>query len=1224
MSNKSNISLPDNIDINDVQKLYNKIDKDREFELMLFNFNNINLSYEQYLKTLEFLSKRAKLQKLEVVNSNSLDINYVNPDNGANYRISIDGVENINKYMKMLHQWKNHVIFRVMANKYLDEGDKVKSEYSILKKVKEKENTIDIQDIYVRARLAEEVEPTKAELEKLINLKQDEILNISFRYKQRVSVYLKGKSKDELDYVKIDLTTTNSSKDINRIENMVPNYELELETKSKKPEQEYFNMLFQEAMLLLKIIQQSNFVTTLSKEKFVIQEYAKIGGLNADKITSLDGRKPESLEIQYVTEVLPNNYAVTDKADGERYFLIILQNRVYLISNNLHVKDTGMELEKKLAKYNGTILDGELIFLPNKNRHIFMAFDCLFNGSKDNRKNPNFLERIKEADDVIANCFILEKQKGYEFKEYKSKGAYNLDDMVKFNEAEIKIFMDNLNHDIEQEKKYPLIRRKYFIPATGAKSWEIFKFSSMLYQKYTEDDNIKCPYLLDGLIYHPLNQDYNTNTRESKFKEYKWKPPTKNSVDLFVVFEKNKDTGKVQNVYDNSDDENIKNKPYRICNLYVGKVDEYGVEQPVPFREQEDGSKTYILLQDGEVRDLEGKILADKTVVEFYYNDDASVNPKFRWIPLRTRYDKTEAVLRYRKQYGNYITVANKVWRSIVNPVLMSDMTDLAKGNDEKSGVYYYDKKLDSMRQKIGKDIIISSNKENAYYQVKNNIAKPWRAFNNFIKSIMIYTHCNPMYVDNKQLTILDMGCGRGGDILKYYYAKVQFCLGIDYNKENLLNPLDGAISRYSEQKKRKPNFPKMEFIQADAGSLFNYDDQFRALGGMSNDNKQIMEKYFSKDEKKRYTFDRINCQFVIHYMFKNDDTFANLKQNIRDYLKPGGFMMVSTFDAEKIVEALGDKDKYTIYYTTPKGEKKILFEIIKKFGNLNTKSPIGVGNAIDFYGAWMFQEGHYETEYLVDRRYIEKEFLEECDLELIDTDLFDNQYELHKDFITNYTKYESVDETRKFLGDVKEFYKEDEVNVGCRINDSMTRYYIFRRKDKVTEKKPAKQSRQIKKSQKGGDCGLNLFNEEKFMIKNVEQDDLTYFRSVYDLFKTHKIIPKSETFEGFLENFKVKVGKKKNVEFDEKFFKEFNKSLKIVHENGDIEQTIINGINAYVINIDSGEYDIKIIDNNKKMSVVMIKEGNQYRPLYKKSKKGVVGIFNEKDELINELDSMI
>jgi hypothetical protein len=170
------------------------------------------------------------------------------------------------------------------------------------------------------------------------------------------------------------------------------------------------------------------------------------------------------------------------------------------------------------------------------------------------------MERIKEADDVIANCFILGKQRGYEFKEYKSKGVYNLDDLVKFNENEIKVFMDNLNNDIEQEKKYPLIRRKYFIPATGAKSWEIFKFSSMLYQKYTEDETIKCPYLLDGLIYHPLNQDYNTNARESKFKEYKWKPPTKNSVDLFVVFEKNKETGKVQNVYDNSDDENIKNK----------------------------------------------------------------------------------------------------------------------------------------------------------------------------------------------------------------------------------------------------------------------------------------------------------------------------------------------------------------------------------------------------------------------------------------------------------------------------------------------------------------------------------------------------------------------------------------------------------------------------------------------------------------------------------------
>ena len=76
-------------------------------------------------------------------------------------------------------------------------------------------------------------------------------------------------------------------------------------------------------------------------------------------------------------------------------------------------------------------------------------------------------------------------------------------------------------------------------------------------------------HVLDGLIYHPLNQKYTTNAKDNKFVEYKWKPPTKNSVDLYITFEKDPKSGKILNVYDNSVDENVRNKPYRIVNLFV-------------------------------------------------------------------------------------------------------------------------------------------------------------------------------------------------------------------------------------------------------------------------------------------------------------------------------------------------------------------------------------------------------------------------------------------------------------------------------------------------------------------------------------------------------------------------------------------------------------------------------------------------------------------------------
>ena len=75
--------------------------------------------------------------------------------------------------------------------------------------------------------------------------------------------------------------------------------------------------------------------------------------------------------------------------------------------------------------------------------------------------------------------------------------------------------------------------------------------------------------------------------------------------------------------------------------------------------------------------------------------------------------------------------------------------------------------------------------------------------------------------------------------------------------------------------------------------------------------------------------------------------------------------------------------DKYTKYYTNDKGEKKILYEIIKKYDD-KLLATNKTGNAIDLYASWMFGENKYVTEYLVEPEYLIKTLLEDCDLELI------------------------------------------------------------------------------------------------------------------------------------------------------------------------------------------------------------------------------------------------
>ncbi|MBU3663263.1 MAG: Gfo/Idh/MocA family oxidoreductase, partial [Bacteroidetes bacterium] len=123
-----------------------------------------------------------------------------------------------------------------------------------------------------------------------------------------------------------------------------------------------------------------------------------------------------------------------------------------------------------------------------------LVFDMLLNCGKDTRPEISFFKRINEAEKIINKIFIFENQTGFTKSEYKTKGGFDLNDINKFYEEEIKKAMRSLNNDIPIAKKYPLIRCKYFIGATGACRWDIYKSAETMWKKYTEDSTINCPY----------------------------------------------------------------------------------------------------------------------------------------------------------------------------------------------------------------------------------------------------------------------------------------------------------------------------------------------------------------------------------------------------------------------------------------------------------------------------------------------------------------------------------------------------------------------------------------------------------------------------------------------------------------------------------------------------------------------------------------------------------
>lgn len=1019
-----------------IDKLLKSYVKGNEFEVGLFSsketsnhlltlekFNNLNSILTIITEKNEIQYKKQTSQTLDISMSLKNSTESI-----TNYRITISGINKINEYMSMLHMRKNHLVFGVLIGFYADNfEDKNEIQHiTVMKKTKNVSTYVLLSDVYLKIKLDYEEDINKKELSKLMKINENydiNTYNISFRFKERFSYFItKGKN-----IFRIDLTMVKSATLINNIDSKPYHYEIEIECEIKD-KATMLVQLFDICEFIIKSIQGSNYIISQSTSHIVLNKYKEILSVDSSK-TNLHARQPISLEIQHVVDYLPNRYAVTDKADGDRYYMIVLNGRCYLISTNLIVKDTGIDIDNK---FNNTIIDGEYIFIAKYNKYIYMAFDCIMSGDQHVKDESKFIRRLEYLDEIIY---------GINSTKYKHNfigttgNEINLSDMnaiSKYHKKNLIKFYDDIDNELQTKSNKILFRRKYFFDSLGTSDNEIFKYSELIWNMFTTLKEIKCSYHLDGLIYHPLEQKYVVEIEKSKYFEYKWKPPHKNSIDFYIEFKKDNNK-KIIIAYDNSVDSTIKNKRYVICNLFVG-LNIKGIEKPVLFGTDQNIYEAYVYVDENDnARSIDGKQLVDRTVVEFYYNLQDDLMPPYRWIPMKTRFDKTESVQKYGKRYGNAQRTAYAVWRSIRNPVLMSDFKNLS---DDK----LYNKYFKELQNKKDLNLVNMEKTRNIYYQKKTDIIKDMGKFHGWIKSNLIYTYMNPLYDTNIQYKVLDIGCGRGGDIMKFYYVLVDTYVGIDPEREGLIND---AIPRYNHAKKTHANFPPCYFINADAGALLQYDEQLKSIGKMNTDDKKIFEKFFSWDNE-RTMFDRVNCQFVIHYLFSNENAWNNYTENLNMYLREGGYFIFTTFDGDLVREKLKSSDNYAEYYNEG-GDKKLLFDIQKKY---NSESTSEFGNAIDVHMAWIFEDGVYVTEYLINPQFIIKSLKERCNMELVETVLFKDMFDDHKEFLNLSSVIEEDVKRKKFFVDVNKYYTPTEINTKCYEYTNLNRCYIFRKKE--------------------------------------------------------------------------------------------------------------------------------------------------------------------------------
>jgi len=1005
--------------INEMIDVHKK-DASQELEV---SFRGIN--YADYIKIVEKYVNDTDQKNIS--ESESLDISIM-LSNKNTYRVSL----------------KNKTLITDFINKYSKaSNDKIQEYLLSLKQSKDVEMMyknrgaairLYVEDFDIVFKSTAET-PIRAENPAPILGKGDETTAVLtgtekmlFRYKQRVSFKLNSKFR-------LDATEVQESKNIWNLAEAPQTYELELEAIGEKIT---IDDLTKNVIDVLRTIQNTPAPIGKKEAEYVINAYKYIHNIKRD-ISTLLVRNVISVETQHVVNFIPHSYAVTDKVDGERGNLIFLPRGIYFISTVLVVKKTAYVTDN--PAYLNMILDGEMITDVSTDKQCFLLFDLIYanNISYLDDTKYGLLHRLDRIKDIVQNCFGTL----IPFPDYMDKHKdTDLAAIVKFYSNELKKYWDEFRKRLEKSEELFITRKLYFVPY-GIDPCEIFMYASMIWKLYVYNE--LPPYKLDGMIYTPQNTPYMIDADSKNFDakpfEYKWKPPNLNSIDFFIRFEKNETTQSDAIYFDESDNTKVVNQ-YKVCKLFVHTQNK-GQEIPTPFKIGGVEQRANIYINDGDTRDIEGKIIEDNTVVEFVFDTtQKNVNNAYKWIPLRTRYDKTESVIKYGTKYGNHYLIANRIWKTIVNPITEENIATLGNPNT-------YKLEMDRLSQMVQTIPAATAPAKEAYYSNDSLKDAGMNAFHNWIKSNMIIT-----YAQNKP-NMLDIGIGRGGDILKFIGANIGEVVGLDSDVQGLFNGDNSASSRYKKEKAKRKNVPVMYFINANAKGLFNVKSQLNIIPNMSNENKRLIDTHLSGNKK----YSVINCQFSMHYYLSDAIAWSNFCKNLSDHLEDDGYLLLTCFDGKLIRDKLKDKKSINISYTGDNGVKTTFLEIVKLYTD---DDPVGVGLGIDVYNSTISNSGTFNTEYLVDPQFLEDSLRTNSGLKLVETDSFYNIYNLYKKYFTlpSSTEYLAGDAVGRH-DVIKKYYmsmdpdnrhlftaEEVDYNLAGFKMSSLNRYYVFKKEN--------------------------------------------------------------------------------------------------------------------------------------------------------------------------------
>jgi SAM-dependent methyltransferase len=769
-----------------------------------------------------------------------------------------------------------------------------------------------------------------------------------FRMKRRVSL-----ARDDLPCVRIDLTMVKSTGKSRyatlaeaSIMTALPTYEVEVEVVNASSTDalkvvRQLHLALEEVLVALgggfPLLSASTKQRMMDEYMQAVHPDARMKHLPSDLKRFFAGPYPVTLESVHVQAPGPgtisifDGYSVTEKADGERFLLFVASDgAMCFISNKMNMYGTGSKVDPSLA---GTLMDGEFVDASKMRtgNKLFAVFDIYLRAGKDLRSLPligsgDGVTRISSAQQVVEALGQHGGDVTYKVKDFTAADGKGMS----------KACADTLRR----------ARAGNF------------------------------PYKIDGLIFTPCKVAVGADAPGAPPKwgtrwprVFKWKPPEDNSIDFLVRFPKDGVPPRDMVVMNEG-------LVHRVANLYVGynlltDKPKRAMESLFPSHQQEtkNNQQQYVpklfspiggeqrqehtcyipLDANGVAKCLNGDEIVDNSVVEMCYTGSAKEDfSAFKWRPLRVRGDKEDSSGQITA--NNHKTATN-VWRSIMDPVTEETLISGAVGQGRAAGeeVYY--------TRTGGRE---------------DSPTLSMRIFHNWIKETLLLQKYG-----RGRKSLLDLGCGVGGDLQKWIRAGFVDVVGLDKYESNIINPENGAYWRLSRAK--LPKGARYVFMTYDVGvpldalhvnRIQDPSDRMimQALWGLiprQGVKPPQLARYYAMS---RDGFEVVSCQFAVHYFFENSRTLDVFVDNVARSLRVGGRFVGTCMDAQRVKDKLRSVKPGAAVQASSK-DGAVLWSIRKKYEDAAAAKG-GLGHAIEVY---LESIDNTKEEYLVDYEELKK-----------------------------------------------------------------------------------------------------------------------------------------------------------------------------------------------------------------------------------------------------------